>query len=142
MSKSNFYENALLKLIFNAIPIAGIARDDAIPNTHLYVALHTADPGEAGVQTSNETAYTGYARLPVVRTALGWVVTGNVVNPAVNLDFLVCTAAPGAQLTHFSVGLAAAGATEILYKGSLTPAIPIAVGLIPRLTVGTIINEE
>ena len=73
MSKSNVFENDLLKLIFNATPIAGLADNAASsPVTNLYLALHTADPGEAGDQTTSEISYTGYTRLAVLRTSGGW----------------------------------------------------------------------
>lgn len=141
MSKSNYFENKLLLLIFNAQGIPEIAdNDQTAPATALPVALHTADPGEAGqLQTTSETAYTGYARQNVTRTAAGWTVTGNVVNPTNNIDFPVCTASPGAAITHFSIG---DGAGNILYKGTVTPNITMAVGVIPRLTTGTVVNEE
>lgn len=82
MSKSNTFENDLLKLIFNATPIAGLADNAASsPVTNLYMALHTADPGEAGNQTTSEISYTGYTRLAVLRTGAGWTVTANSVSP-------------------------------------------------------------
>ena len=37
--------------------------------TVLWVSLHTADPGNAGNQTTSEAAYTGYARIATQRTA-------------------------------------------------------------------------
>jgi hypothetical protein len=55
VSKGNTFENDLLKLIFNATAIANIADNAAAsPLTNLFVALHTADPGEAGDQTTSE----------------------------------------------------------------------------------------
>lgn len=64
MSKGNTFENDWLLLIFNATAIANIADNAAsAPLTNLYVSLHTADPGEAGDQTTNEAAYTSYARV-------------------------------------------------------------------------------
>ncbi len=66
MSKGNTFENDLLLLIFNATAIANIADNaSASPLTNLYVSLHTGDPGEAGSQTTNECAYTSYARVAV-----------------------------------------------------------------------------
>ncbi len=62
MSKGNTYENDILKLTFNATAIANIADNAAAsPLTNLQMSLHTADPGEAGDQTTNEIAYTSYA---------------------------------------------------------------------------------
>src|SRR5262245_37716556 len=127
MSKGNTFENDLLKLIFNATAIANIADNAASsPLTVLYVSLHTADPGEAGSQTTSETGYTGYARQSVARTSGGFTVTNDTVNPVANLDFPECTASPGGALTHFAIGTASSGAGKILYKGPLSPNITMA----------------
>lgn len=143
MSKGNTFENDLLKLIFNATPIANLADDAATsPLTNLFIALHTGDPGEAGDQTTSETAYTGYGRKTVARTSGGFTVTGNSVSPAANQDFGECTASPGAALTHFSIGVAVSGISKILYKGTLTPNITMAVGTIPRLKATSTIVED
>lgn len=143
MSKGNTFENDWLKLIFNAAAIANIADNAAAsPLTSLYVSLHTADPGEAGDQTTSETAYTGYARVAVARTAGGWTVTANSVSPVANIDFGECTASPGAALTHFAVGTASSGAGKLLYSGTLTPNITMAVGVIPRVKTTSTITED
>jgi hypothetical protein len=141
MSKGNTFENDVLKLIFNATAIADLAQDDASsPATTLTVALHTADPGEAGDQTTSETAYTGYARVAVARTTGGWTVTNNSVSPVANIDFGECTASPGAAITHFSVGTGTGN--KLLYKGTVTPNITMAAGVIPRLKTTSTISED
>jgi hypothetical protein len=141
MSKGNTFENDVLKLIFNATAIGELAQDDASsPATTLTVALHTADPGEAGDQTTSETAYTGYARVAVARTTGGWTVTNNSVSPVANIDFGECTASPGAAITHFSVGTGTGN--KLLYKGTVTPNITMAVGVIPRLKTTSTISED
>lgn len=143
MSKSNTFENDLMKLIYNAVAIANIADNAAAsPLTNLFVALHTADPGEAGDQTTNETAYTGYARQTVARTTGGWTITGNSASPVANIDFPECTAAPGAAITHASVGVAVSGASKILHSGTLSPNITMAVGVIPRIKTTSTITED
>jgi hypothetical protein len=106
------------------------------------VALHTADPGEAGDQTTSETAYTGYARISVARTTGGWTVTTNSVSPVANIDFGECTASPGGAITHFSVGPTGGGATKIFYSGTVSPNISMAVGVIPRLKTTSTISED
>ena len=94
--KGDTFENDLLKLIFNATAIANIADNAAsAPLTNLYVALHTADPTDAGAQNASEAAYTGYARVSVARTSGGWTVSGNSVSPVANIDFGECTASCG-----------------------------------------------
>lgn len=143
MSKGDTFENDLLKLIFNATAIANLADNAASsPATNLYVSLHTADPGESGSQTTSETAYTGYARVAVARTSGGWTVTGNSVSPVANIDFGECTASPGGNLTHWAVGTAASGAGKVLYSGTLSPNIAMAVGVIPRVKTTSTITED
>jgi hypothetical protein len=143
MSKGNTFENDWLKLIFNATAIANIADNAATsPLTNLQVSLHTADPGEAGDQTTSETAYTGYARVAVARTTGGFTVTTNSVSPVANIDFGECTASPGAAITHFAVGTASSGAGKLLYSGTVTPNITMAVGVIPRLKTTSTITED
>ena len=142
MSKGNTFENDFLKLIFNATAIADLADNDATsPLTNLYVSLHTADPGEAGDQTTTETAYTSYARVAVARTVGGWTVTANSVSPAANIDFPQCTGGTS-TVTHFAVGTASSGAGKVLYKGTVTPNIAVANGVIPRLSTATAITED
>jgi len=141
MSKGDTFENDWLKLIFNATAIADLAENDtSSPATTLTVALHTADPGEGGTQSTNETAYTGYARQTVARTAGGWTVTGNSVSPVANIDFPECTASPGAAITHFSVGTGVAN--KLLYSGTVTPNITMAIGVIPRLKTTSTVTED
>lgn len=141
MSKGDSTENNILKLIFNATTWNDIAENDTTsPAANFTVALHTSDPGEAGTQSTNETAYTGYARVSVARTAGGWTVTGNSVSPAANIDFGECTASPGAAITHFSVGTGVSSA--LLYSGTVTPNITMAVAVIPRLKTTSTITED
>jgi hypothetical protein len=55
MSKGNTFETDSLKLILNGTPIPNIADNAAAsPLTNVFVALHTADPGEGGDQTTSE----------------------------------------------------------------------------------------
>lgn len=143
MSKGNTFENDLLQLIFNAVTIANIAVNaTASPLTNLEVSLHTADPGEAGDQTTNETAYTGYARVAVARSSSGWTVSGNSVSPAAAVTFGACTASPGSPITHFGVGTAHTGTGKLLYSGTVTPNITMAVGVTPQLTTASAITED
>jgi hypothetical protein len=142
MSKSDTFENDWLKLIFNAVAIANLADNAASsPLTNLFFALHTADPGEAGTQSTSECTYTSYARVAVPRTTGGFTVTGSSVSPANDVDFP--TATGGSETaTFFSVGVASSGATKILYSGSLSPTIAIASGVPPIVTKNTTITED
>lgn len=142
MSKGNTFENDWLKLVFQAVAIANLADNAATaPLTSLFVALHTADPGEAGDQTTSEAAYTGYARVAVVRTAVGWTVTANSVSPAANISFPAGTGGSGTA-THFSVGVVATGASKALYRGTVTPNIVMGNGITPVLTTASTVTED
>lgn len=142
MSKGDTFENDWLKLIFNATAIANIADNAASsPLTNLYVALHTADPGETGNQATSEATYTSYARVAVARSGSGWTVSGSSVVPAATISFPACTGGTN-TITHFSVGVASSGSTKILYSGTVTPNISVASGVTPQLTTSTSITED
>jgi len=145
MSKTNGFENSLLLLIFNNIDIANIGDAGGLQNSatagSLYVSLHTSDPGEAGDQTTNEIAYTSYARVAVERSGSGWTVTGNSVSPAATISFPTGTGGSGTA-THFGVGTASSGAGVLLYKGAITPNIVCGNGVTPQLTTSTAITED
>lgn len=121
MSTGNTFENDLAKLIFQATAIANIADNAATsPLTQLFVALHTADPGEGGSQTTNEATYTGYARVAVNRNSGGWTVTNNQISNTGAVTFGQCTAGAN-SITHFSIGTVTSGAGKILYSGPVGP---------------------
>jgi hypothetical protein len=142
MSKSNTFENDWLKLIFNATAIANLADNAASsPLTNLYVSLHTADPGEAGNQSTSEIAYTSYARVAVARTSGGWTVTNNSVSPVANIDFPAATGGSG-TVTYFGVGSASSGSGVLYYSGTVTPNISVTSGVTPRLTTASTITED
>ncbi len=141
-SKGNTYENDLLLLLFNATTIANVAINaTSSPLTNLAVALHTADPGETGDQTTNEITYTSYARVSVARTSGGWTVTNNSVSPVAAITFPAGTNTSGTA-THFSIGATGGGATKIFYYGTVTPNIACGNGITPSLTTATAITED
>ncbi len=143
MSKGNTFENDLLKLTFNATPIANLADNAATsPLTDLRVGLATADVGEAGDQTTNEASYTGYARKLQPRTSGGWTVTGNAVENATAITYDQCTAG-SATASHFHVGTATSGAGKVLYKGALGASLAISAGITPEFAIGALdITED
>ena len=141
-AKGNTFENDILKLIFNATAIANIADNAATgPLTNLYVALHTADPGETGDQTTSEATYTSYARVAVARSGAGWTVTNNSVSPAATISFPACTGGTN-TITHASIGVASSGASKILYYGAVSPTISVSSGVTPSLTTSTAFTEN
>lgn len=141
MSKSNAFETDMLELYFNATTHDDLAENDTTsPAANITVALHTANPGEAGTQATSEIAYTGYARINVVRTSGGWTVAGNAVTPVANIDFGEMTGGAGGTVTHFSVGTGVSN--YMMYYGTVTPNIVVTTGVTPRLTTATSIDED
>lgn len=145
MSKSDTFESDWLKLIFNATPIANLADNAASsPLTNLYLALHTADPGETGTEVTNETTYTNYVRVAVARTTGGWTVSGTAPTQAANaalVQFAQC-GATGATITHISVGVASSGATKVFYSMALTTPLVVSNLETPQFLAGTLIFTE
>jgi hypothetical protein len=142
MSKSNALENALLLLLFNATAFANVADNAAsLPMTSVYASLHTADPGEAGDQTTSEATYTSYARVGVARTGSGWTVTANSVSPVANISFPAGTGGSG-TVTFAGVGKAATLAGVLWYSGAVTPNIVTGSGVTPILTTASAITED
>jgi hypothetical protein len=145
MSKSNTFENDLLLLLFNNTNIATLGDATGVRGStvagSLYLSLHTADPGEAGDQSTSETTYTGYARVAVARSGAGFTVTGNQVVLAANQDFGACSAGT-ATITYFGVGTASSGGGKLLYSGTVTSPISVSTGVTPRLTTATTITED
>lgn len=143
MGKSNTTSNNFLKLVLNATAWANIADNAASsPNTNLYVALHTADPGASGNQTTNEVAYTGYARVAVARTTGGWTAaSAESSSPVASITFPAGTGGSGTA-TYFSVGMLVSGAGIILWSGPISPNIVLGNGITPSLTTSTSISES
>ena len=142
MSISNATESNVLKLIFNATAWANYADNAATsPQTNIHVGLHTADPADAGTMSTNEAAYTSYARVNVARTTGGWTEASGSVSPVANIDFPAGTGGSG-TVTHFSTGKTGGGATDILWSGTVTPNIVTGNGVTPRLTTATAITLD
>lgn len=138
MPLSDTFENDLMLLVFNNTNAALIGdatglRGSSVAGS-LYIALHTADPGEAGDQTTSESAYTGYGRVAVARSAAGFTVTANAVANAAAVTFGACTAG-SSTITYFSVGVAASGASKVLWRGT-TNSLAVSSGITPSFAIG------
>lgn len=145
MSFTNAFENAILLLIFNNTDVANIGDAAGLQNSattgSLYMSLHTADPNEAGDQSTTEVAYTSYARAAVARTAGGFTVSGNSVSLTANVDFPAGTGGSGTA-THWGCGALASTAGLLIAKGAISPNIVCGNGVTPRLNAGTLITLD
>jgi hypothetical protein len=134
MSMSNTAEQALLDLLFLNVDFANVGDAAGLQNSatagNFYIALHTADPGEAGTQATNEATYTGYARVAVPRSGAGFSRSGSTISNVAAVQFGECTSGSD-TVTYFSIGLESAGATTILLSGALSASRSISAGITP-----------
>jgi hypothetical protein len=135
MSKGNTTENDVLELIFKATALSWNG------NTNLYISLHTADPGEAGSQTTSEATYTSYARVTVARSGSGWTVSGNQASNAALIQFPQCTGG-SSVVTHVAIGTASSGAGQILYKGVLSSSLSVSNLVQPQFAISALTITE
>ncbi len=141
MSMSNAAEAALLDLLFLNTDWANVGDAGGLQNSatagSLYIALHTADPGEAGDQTTSEISYTGYARVAVARSGSGWSRSGSTMSNVATVQFGECTAGSGTA-TYFSIGTASSGTGQIILSGALTASRSISAGITPLFNAGAL----
>lgn len=134
MSKTNSWENGLLLLVFNNTNFANVGDATGLRGSStagsFYISLHTADPGEAGDQTTNEATYTSYARQAIARSGAGFTVTNDTVVPAADTSFPASGGTTNV-ITHYGIGTASSGAGVLLYKGAYTASKSIETGDTP-----------
>lgn len=106
-----------------------------------YVALHTADPGNAGSQTTSEATYTGYARV-LVTAATGFTAAaaGSSSNTGL-IQFPQCTGGTN-TITHVTIGTAASGAGVVIYRGALSASLSVANLIQPQFSIGALTASE
>lgn len=131
MSFSNTAETAINTYIFVGTDVSWNA------NTDLWLALHTADPGEAGSAITSESAYTSYARVAVSR-ATGFTVSGATVENAALVQFPISTGG-SSLVTHVSIVTTASGAGTIIVSGALNASQTIVTGNQPQFSAGDLV---
>jgi hypothetical protein len=141
MSKSNASENDFINFTFNKVIPSWMGTLTTTGITDFYISLHTADPGEAGDQETNEATYTSYARVAVVRTSSGWTVAGNQASNAALIQFPQCTGGTN-TITHVSIGTVISGTGEIIYSGALNASLAVSNGIQPQFSIGALIVQE
>ncbi len=106
-----------------------------------YIALHTASPGVAGDQTTNEAAYGGYARVAVTAaTGFTAAASGSTSNTAL-IQFPQCSSGSETE-TYVSIGTASSGAGQIIYFGALTASRSISAGIQPQFSASSLVATE
>ena len=100
-----------------------------------YLALFTADPGEAA-SLAAEATYTGYARVALTK-ATSWTGTASPFTNTNLIQFGACTAGTNA-LTHFAVVDTASGAVSMMISGALSATLNVSSGIQPQFAIGSL----
>jgi hypothetical protein len=143
MSATNVFENGLLSLIFENANYANVGDATGLRGSStagvFYVSLHTADPGEAGSQTTNETAYTNYLRSggSVARSTAGWTVASGVADNDSVITYAT-GGVTGATITNFGIGSDSTGAGNLFLKGALSASLAVSAGITPSFAAGAL----
>lgn len=130
MSFSNTAETAVLNQIFVGTATSWNG------NTDLWIALHTADPGEAGSAVTSEAAYGSYARVTLTR-ATDFTVSGNSVSNA-NLEQFPQCSSGSETITYASIVTSSSGAGTIVVRAALNTSIPVSTGIQPQFAAGAL----
>lgn len=138
MSKSNATETDTLNIFFLKTLASWMGTLATTGDTNITVALHTADPGEGGTQSTNEATYTSYARVNVVRTGAGWTVSGATAQNAALIQFPEATGG-SSTVTHVSLGI---NSGQIMYSGALTASRSISSGIQPQFAINALTVTE
>ena len=131
MSFSNTAETAINNYIFVGTNVSWDG------NTDLWLALHTADPGEAGSAVTSEGTYGSYARVTLTR-ATDLTVSGATVENANLEQFPVCTSGTN-TITHVSIVTTSSGAGTIIVSGALNSSVAVATGIQPQSAAGALV---
>lgn len=134
MSKSNTTENDILKMVLKGTDPSW--RADATQ----YLALYTADPGEAGSAVTSEATYTSYARVAITK-ATAWTDGGSSFSNAALVQFPKCTGGTN-DITHFGVVTSASGAGQLLYSGALSSTLSVSNNIQPQFDTGDLVVTE
>lgn len=106
-------------------------------NTDLWLALYTADPGEAGTAITSEATYGGYARVVLTRGS-DFTVAGNQVSNAALEQFVICSSGTN-TITHAAIVTTSSGAGTIVVRAALNSSIAVSTGVQPQFAAGALV---
>lgn len=114
--------------------------------TILYGSLHSGAVGLGGNQTTNEIAYTGYARIALLRnnvTGEFAVASGGSTSNQNLLQFGNATAGSfPITATHVAIGENPSGAGTVIATGALVSSAVLNLNSNPQFPVGNLIWQE
>ena len=136
MSKSNTTENDVLKMILQGTDPSWRSGATA------YLALYTADPGDAGTAVTNEATYPNYARKALTK-ATAWTDGGSSFSNAALIQMNKCNSTGcDNDITYFGIVTTPSGAGQILYSGQLASMLSVSNNIQPQFEAGELVCTE
>lgn len=115
--------NDILKMLLNAVAL------DAAYDGTLYISAHTSSPGASGTQSTNEIAYTGYARFAITRDSDddgdGFDITNNEGENELTIDWGAYSAGAGGTITHWGLGTEPSSTGRLIAWGTVSPSLVV-----------------
>lgn len=116
--KANSWESDLLKHYFQNADVTNLGDATGIRGStvagSVFLSLHETYPGEAGSQTTGETAYTNYARVGVARNSTQWPTANPILNA--NAQSFPASGSAGPNNIYFvGIGRSVSGAGTLDY---------------------------
>lgn len=114
--------------------------------TTLYMSLHAGAVGLGGDQTTNEVAYTGYARIAFLRNNATGEFSTSVSATTSNQNLLQFGNATAGSFpitaTHAAIGENASGAGTVIATGALASSLVINLNINPQFPIGAAVVQE
>lgn len=142
MSAVDDFETKLLQLLFNNTTLANIGDATGLVGSSgagsSQLSLHTSALTDAStLLTSNEVAYTGYARPTQARSSAGWTISGDTASNAALVQFGEMTAGGPDTVVHLGIGLLATG-DVLRIHADLNADLVINNGVNPQFAIGAL----
>lgn len=141
-SMVNGFENALALLLFNNTAIAnigdatGLVGSSTAGSTQLALATSALADTDSSL-TTNEVAYTGYARPTQARSSAGWTISGDTASNAALIQFGEMTAGGPDTVVHLGLGFIGTGDVLRLHQ-DLTADLVVNNGVNPQFAIGAL----
>jgi len=137
MARTNSFKNEIAKLVFNNVSIADIGDASGLQASTatgvFYISLYSVMPTET--TNGTEAAFTGYARVTVARTTLGWTVSG--INPVrVTNTSAITFASSTSSETILGAGISYTLTGTPKYFGTFTNVLNVINGSVVEIQIG------
>ena len=144
MSKTNTFEDEIMKLIFHNVGISNLGDATGIvPSTttgSLYIALYSVTPTDS--TNGTEATYTGYSRVSLARDNTKWTISGTDPTRAENAVAITFPTSTSTETIN-GVGICFTNVGNPKYFANFVTPLNVINGSIPTIQIGQLkINED